>query len=57
MSDNKTNIKALLEYLGYDFTDRVPSAYAFALALEKSGFSELRIVQLVSLNFPIKINF
>ncbi len=57
MSDNKTNIKALLEYLGYDFTTNTPPAYAFALALEKSGFSKLRIVQLVSLNFPIKVNF
>ncbi|BDF96487.1 hypothetical protein KAN5_33250 [Pseudoalteromonas sp. KAN5] len=57
MSNNKINVKALLERLGYDFTQNSPSAYAFALALEKLGFDEIRITQMVSLKFPIEINF
>ncbi len=57
MTDNKINVKALLERLGYSFEGSQPTCYHFALALEKLGFDEIRITQAVSLNYPIKINF
>ena len=57
MTDKKINVKKLLERLGYSFMTTNPPCYNFALTLEKLGFDEIRITQMVSLNFPIEINF
>lgn len=55
--NNKLNVKALLEKLGYSFESTHPPAYQFALSLDKAGLDKDRIIQLVSLSFPIKVNF
>ena len=57
ITDTKINVKRLLEKLGYSFEDTHPPCYSLALALEKTGFDEIRITQIVTLNYPIQINF
>jgi len=57
MSDNKINVKALLEKLGYSFECGQPPAYRLALDLHKIGFDRDRIIQMISLTYPIEINF
>lgn len=59
MTDNNSDFKVrpLLERLGYSFKEKTPAAYAFALNLKAAGMCQIRIVQLVTLTFPIEINF
>lgn len=59
MTDSNTDfkVKTLLIKLGYCFNETTPAAYAFALNLQKAGISRDRLIQLVTLTFPVKINF
>jgi hypothetical protein len=59
MTDNNSDYKVrpLLEKLGYSFETTTPPAYALALNLQKVGFDKDRIIQIVSLTYPIQINF
>lgn len=57
---NNTNdtykVRPLLEKLGYSFETTTPPAYALALNLQKVGFDKDRVIQIVSLTYPIQIN-
>ena len=59
MTDNNSEykIRPLLEKLGYSFEKSHPASYALALNLQKIGFDRDRIIQIVSLTYPIQINF
>lgn len=59
MTDDNSDFKVrtLLIKLGYSFEETTPPAYAFALNLKAAGMCQIRIVQLVTLTFPIEINF
>ena len=59
MTDNNSEykIRPLLEKLGYSFESSQPASYALALNLQKVGFDRDRIIQIVSLTYPIKVNF
>tara|TARA_Y100000780_G_C13688423_1_gene418538 strand:+ start:2897 stop:3091 length:195 start_codon:yes stop_codon:yes gene_type:complete len=50
-------IRPLLEKLGYSFEKGQPPAYALALNLKKLGLDRDRLIQIVSLTYPIQINF
>lgn len=50
------NMMQFLRDLGYSFENRNPPVYSFALALKKLGMSELKIVQLVSLHYPLPLD-
>lgn len=58
MTDDNTDFKVrtLLIKLGYCFKDNTPPAYAFALNLRKVGIDKDRLIQLVTLAFPVEIN-
>lgn len=59
MTDNNSDYKVrpLLEKLGYSFVGSHPPAYALALNLQKVGFDRDRVIQIVSLTYPIQISF
>lgn len=59
MTDNNSDFKVrpLLERLGYSFEETTPPVYAFALNLRKAGIDRDRLIQLLTLAFPIEINF
>ncbi|MGS0498203.1 hypothetical protein ACU8V4_13750 [Pseudoalteromonas mariniglutinosa] len=57
MSIEQNSMRNLIKKLGYDFERSNPPAYTLALALQKVGFDRDRIVQIVSLVYPLEINF
>lgn len=57
IDNNDYKVRPLLEKLGYSFESNQPAAYALALNLQKVGFDRDRIIQVVSLTYPIKVNF
>ncbi len=52
---NELNIRSLLKSLGYDFSEKTPPAYRLALSLYKVGFDRDRIIQIVSISYPIEL--
>ena len=59
MTDDNTDykVRTLLIKLGYSFEETTPPVYAFALNLRKAGIDRDRLIQLLTLAFPIEINF